>query len=211
MCCKEGNPVRGRLNAWFLDRLDSYVNHVLATRKRALFSHLAGEIVEIGPGVGANFSFLRRGARVLAVEPNPYMHDRLRSRAAEHGVRLRLSRRSADDTGLPDNSVDAVMCSLVLCTVPDPVATLREIRRILRPGGCFVFIEHVAATKRSPRRWLQGLVHRPWRYVFEGCSTTRTTDEAIRNAGFRAVTIDHYLLKTPFLPINTQISGTCIA
>ena len=123
------NPIRGRLNAWFFRFCDGYINVLLGDRKRSLFAGHPNEIVEIGPGVGANFRYLSLGTRVLAVEPNPQMHGALRAMAVRHGVSVDLVERSADDTGLPDDSVDWVVCTLVLCTVTDPAATLSEIRR----------------------------------------------------------------------------------
>ncbi len=211
MCSTNGNPIRGRLNAWFLDRMNDYINRLLAERKTALFGGLSGTLVEIGPGVGANFAFLGRGTRVFAVEPNPFMHAGLGRRADEYGIDLEILARGAEDTGLPGGSADAVLCSLVLCTVPDPAAALVEIRRILKPGGRFVFLEHIAAQDRSPRWLLQNALLHLWRYTFEGCHTNRKTDLLIQSAGFRSVEMEHYTMKSPFVPVNTQICGTCVA
>jgi SAM-dependent methyltransferase len=199
------------LNAWFFRVCDGYINVLLGDRKRSLFAGHPNEIVEIGPGVGANFRYLSPGTRVIAVEPNPQMHGALRAMAVRHGVSVDLVARSADDTGLPDDSVDWVVCTLVLCTVTDPVATLSEIRRILRPGGRFVFVEHVAASPGSWLRRLQELVRRPWQWFFEGCHTHRDTLVEIRRAGFSTVSVEHKILASPFVPVNSQISGVAIA
>jgi SAM-dependent methyltransferase len=205
------NPIRGRLNAWFFRLFDGYIDTLLGTRKRSLFADHPAEIVEIGPGTGANFRYLSPGTRVIAVEPNPQMHRALYATAAKHGVAVDLVERSADDTGLPDNSVDWVVCTLVLCTVADPAATLSEIRRILRPGGRFVFLEHVAASEGSWLRRLQELVRRPWQWFFEGCHTHRDTLDEIRRAGFSNVRVEHDTLTSPFVPVNSQISGVAVA
>jgi len=205
------NPIRGRLNAWFFRFCDGYINVLLGDRKRSLFVGHPGEVVEIGPGVGANFRYLSPETRVIAVEPNPQMHGALRARAARHGVSVDLVERSADDTGLPDDSVDWVVSTLVLCTVTDPAATLSEIRRILRPGGRFVFIEHVAASPGSWLRRIQELLRRPWQWFFEGCHTHRDTLLEIRRAGFSNVRVEHKTLTSPFVPVNSQISGIAVA
>ena len=210
-CMTYDNPIRGRLNAWFFRLLDSYLDVLLGDRKRALLTGLPGEIVEIGPGVGANFRYFARGTRVIAIEPNRHMHGALRATAAANDVSVDLVARSADDTGLPDHSVELVVSTLVLCTVPDPEATLAEIRRILRPGGRFVFLEHVAASPGSWLRWLQELVRRPWQWFFEGCHTHRDTLLHIRRAGFSEVHAETKVISSPFLPVNPQVSGVAVA
>lgn len=208
---KYDNPIRGRLNAWFFRLFDGYIDRLLGDSKRQLFAGHPDEILEIGPGVGANFRYLTPGTRVIAVEPNPQMHGALRAMAVRHGVSVDLVARSADDTGLPDDSVDWVVCTLVLCTVTDPAATLSEIRRILRPGGRFVFVEHVAASPGSWLRRIQELVRRPWQWFFEGCHTHRDTLVEIHRAGFSNVRVERKTLRSPFVPVNSQISGVAVA
>lgn len=109
---------------------------------------------------------------------------------------------------LPDDSVDTVVCSLVLCTVTDPEAAVAEIRRVLRPGGTFRFVEHVAAHPFSPRRWIQSTITRPWSWVFEGCQLSRDTAALIDAAGFAEVDMRRGRLRfSVFIPVNTVISG----
>ncbi len=123
-----------------------------------MFAELPGPIVELGPGVAAN---LRPGSTLVAIEPNPPMHGRLRAAAKRHGVHLDLRDTSAERTGLPSGDVETVISSLVLCTVTDPAEVLAEIRRILRPGGTFRFVEHVVARVATPTRALQRALRRP--------------------------------------------------
>ena len=205
-----GNGIRGPLNALFFTVFDGYLNWLLAERKSRLFAALPETVVELGAGVGANFRYLRKGAAVTAVEPNPHMHSGLRKKAGEYGVDLRIMDSGAESIALPDNSVDAVICTLVLCTVEDPVRVLQEVRRILKPGGRFMFLEHVAAPPGNWRRGLQDLLHRPWRYVFEGCNTNRETRGLIEAARFRDIEIDEYKMGGPFVPVNTQIAGVAV-
>jgi len=123
-------------------------------RKRALFAGLEGTVVEIGPGTGVNLPYLPDGLRWIGLEPNPHMHDYIRDHLAGRDLEADLRTDPAQDTGLATNSVDAVLSTLVLCSVPDVAETLAELRRILRPGGQLVFIEHVAAASgRSGRQW----------------------------------------------------------
>jgi SAM-dependent methyltransferase len=205
------HPIRGRFNAWFFTALDGYINWLTRDHKRAVFSGLPAELVEVGPGVGANFSYLPPGCRLTAIEPNPYMHDALQRRAARRGIGVQIRSVTGGAIDLDDQSTDAVISSLVLCTVADPGQVLSEIRRILRPGGRYVFLEHTAAPDGTFLRAIQRAVRRPWGWVFEGCSCERDLDAVIRAAGFRSVQLSQYRLRSPFIPVNTQIAGTAIA
>jgi ubiquinone/menaquinone biosynthesis C-methylase UbiE len=204
------HPVRGRGNAGIFSLLDRYQHHKFGARKTALFADLPRTIVELGSGTGASLRYLEPGTRLVAIEPNVHMHRALRRQARRRGIELDLRQESADAIGLPDHSVDAVICTLVLCTVPDPEAAVAEVHRILRPGGRFHFIEHVHAETRGLRR-LQKVVHRPWRYVFEGCELDRDTTATLAAAGFSELRVDHFRLGGLFVPIWPQIAGTAVA
>ena len=141
-------------------------------------------VVEIGSGVGANLRYLPAEATLVAIEPNPHMHGRLRTAARRKGVRLELHDHVGERIDLPDQSVDVVISSLVLCSVTDPAHVLAEIIRILRPGGRYSFVEHVAAPADTLTRALQRMFRRPWGWAFEGCSCERDLESTIRAAGF---------------------------
>ena len=125
------------------------------------------------------------GVRWIGVEPNPFFHDRLRARGER--LRIDVDVRAATAEALPaaDHSVDAVVSSLVLCSVRDPEATLREVRRVLRPGGRFVFVEHVAAAHGTGLRVAQRAVRPVWRALSDGCHPDRDTGRLIEAAGLR--------------------------
>jgi len=199
------NPVRGRLNSAFFALMDGYADRRLR-EPRQLFAQLDGVVVDVGAGNGPLMRYLRPGTAVHAVEPNPYFHPRLRRSASAAGVELTIHQVPGEAIDLPDASVDAALCSWVLCSVSDPAAVLREIRRILRPGGRFAFIEHVAAPA-GPVHLAQRLVHRPWRWLFEGCHTDRDTAAAIRAAGFASVELSEFRFRSAFVPVRTQIAG----
>lgn len=198
---------RGPFNAAFFRVMGPYIEWNLRRQKRRVFARLMHEVVEIGPGVGANLRYLPEGARLVAIEPNRHMHARLIAAAKRHGVELDLRETMAERTGLPDQSVDDVISSLVLCSVQDPAAVLAEIRRILRPDGTFRFVEHVVAHSGTATRAAQRLLRRPWAWTFEGCSCERDLEGVIRAAGFSSVDVERYRIHTPFLPFNTQIAG----
>lgn len=203
------NPVRGRANSMFFVAMDRYINWISGRAKREAFDGIeASEICEIGPGVGANFAWFPRGARLYAIEPNAAMHGPLRRRAAESGVDLELHEVGAERVPLSDGSVDEVVCSLVLCTVPDPAAVLAEVRRILRPGGRFRFVEHVEGEPGSLRRAVQRVVRRPWKYCFEGCRLDRDAVAAVDAAGFSRLDHNVGLLRgSVFFPVNRVAWG----
>jgi len=205
------HPFRGRFNAGFFTALDSYINWLTRDRKCKAFSDLPQTVVEVGPGVGANYRYLPPGCRVIAVEPNPYMHDGLQRRAARYGIDVEIRGVAGDAIDLDDQSADAVISSLVLCTVADPEQVVGEIRRILRPGGRYAFLEHVCAPDGTLLRGIQRAVRRPWAWTFEGCSCERDIAAVITAAGFASVEIDQYRLRSPFVPANTQIAGTAVA
>jgi SAM-dependent methyltransferase len=199
--------VRGPLNALFFTVLDGPLNRLLRAHKQRVFTDLPPTVVELGPGTGANLRYLPAGTRLIAVEPNPAMHARLRVRAARAQIDLELHATAGERLDLPDASVDAVISSLVLCTVPDPAGVVAEVHRVLRPGGRYAFVEHVAAAEHTALRRLQRAVRRPWSWIFEGCSCERDLRALIEDAGFAQTTISDYRLHGPFLPANTQIAG----
>lgn len=205
------HPVRGRFNAGFFRLMGGFINWHMHARKASAFADLPQTVVEVGAGVGANLRYLPTGAHLIAIEPNPYMHHRLQRAARSHGVDLELRSVVAERIDLADDSVDAVISSLVLCSVRDPEAVLAEIRRILRPGGRFSFAEHVVAQPGTATRWSQRVLRRPWAWVFEGCSCERDLAGAVQSAGFTRVDLDHYRIRSPLLPFNTHIAGTAIA
>jgi SAM-dependent methyltransferase len=198
---------RGAFNAAFFQLLGPVIELSTGRRKRRVFAGLPGEVVELGPGVGANLRHLPAGTRLVGIEPNRAMHAQLRTAAERRGIRLDLRERMAEQTGLPDASADAVISSLVLCSVRDPDAVLAEVRRILRPGGAFRFAEHVIAPRRGVTRLAQRVLRRPWAWTFEGCSCERDLEGAIRAAGFASVEVERFRIHTPFIPFNTHIAG----
>jgi SAM-dependent methyltransferase len=201
------NRLRGPLNAAAFTVMDRYLNGLLADRKRRVFSGLPSEVLELGPGVGANLRYLQRGTRLIAVEPNRAMHRRLRKRAERQGIQLDLRGIVGERLDADDGSVEAVISSLVLCTVEDPARVVAEVLRVLRPGGRFAFLEHVAAPEGTALRRIQRWVRRPWAWCLEGCSCERDLQAVMQNAGFAQLDVECYQLRSLFLPFNSQVAG----
>jgi ubiquinone/menaquinone biosynthesis C-methylase UbiE len=156
----------------------------LGDQRRALLSTAAGRTLEIGAGTGANLAHLPAAVTTLVLaEPDPAMRRRLERRLAgapRSGARVDASR--AERLDLADAGVDTVVATLVLCSVEDPVAALAEVRRVLRPGGRLLLLEHVRAAG-ARGRWQERLSPL-WRRVAAGCHPDRDTLAAVRAAGF---------------------------
>jgi ubiquinone/menaquinone biosynthesis C-methylase UbiE len=204
------HTIRARWNAWFFRAMDGYAHRKYRRIKRELFGGLPRTVLEIGAGVGANFRYLEPGTHVIAVEPNVEMHSSLRAEAARHRVTVDVRAAVAERLPVQDGSVDAVISSLVLCTVADPVRALAEVRRVLRPDGRFWCVEHVSAPEGSLVARVQRLVKRPWRWLFDGCDTHRDVAGLLRHAGFAAVDVTPFTLRTAFLPIRPQIAAVAV-
>ncbi|MDT8436501.1 MAG: class I SAM-dependent methyltransferase [Gemmatimonadota bacterium] len=205
-----GHPVRGRLNAWLLSVADDAMHREYGDRKVRLLGDLPDTVVELGPGAGANFRYYPRGTRVIAVEPNPAMHGRLRARARERGIDLDL--RDVRAEGLPVGTATAelVVATLVLCTVGDPERVVAEVRRILRPGGRFAFLEHVAAPRGTPLRRFQAMIRRPWRWLGEGCHLDRDTASTLGAAGFTSLELERFRAWSGRAPFAPHIAGVAV-
>ena len=160
-------------------------------RRRAL-EGATGRVVELGCAEGANFQLYPQGVtEVIAVEPEPRFRERAMAMAAQAPVAVRVEAGTADALPLENGSVDVVLASLVLCTVPDQSAALAEARRVLRPGGELRFYEHVHA-KKHPLRGFLDVAYRSriWPLLGGGCNPTRDTLSAIKAAGFEVERCD---------------------
>jgi ubiquinone/menaquinone biosynthesis C-methylase UbiE len=148
-----------------------------------LLSPLAGNVLEVGPGTGANLAHYTRGVTCLNLaEPDAAMRARLARRACVAPTTVLDA--STEELPFAAGSFDAVVCTLVLCSARDPRAALAEIRRVLKPAGRLAFIEHVASDANSRRfRW-QRRVEPLWKRLMGNCHLTRQTEETIRQAGF---------------------------
>lgn len=174
----------------------------IADRKRSLFADLPrGEILEIGPGVGANFPYLPDGCTWRGCEPNKFMHAELDSVARRYPkIEAIIASDRAEELSAADESVEAVISTLVLCSVTSPETVLSEVLRVLKPGGRFYFLEHVAAESATWKRRMQSLAYYPWRFFADGCRTNRSTGALIRGAGFSAVELEAFEVASPPMP-----------
>jgi ubiquinone/menaquinone biosynthesis C-methylase UbiE len=160
-------------------------------------------VLEIGAGTGLNVPHYAADAEVTYTEPDPHMAARLRRRGVD------VVEAGAESLPFPDASFDAVVSTLVLCTVPDVPASLAEIRRVLKPGGRLVFLEHVrAAPGSSLERW-QNRLHRPWKAFACGCHCNRDLLASLADAGFTADAEHHEWRWMPAI-VRPVVSGSAV-
>lgn len=143
-----------------------------------------GRVLEVGVGSGLNFPFYgNQVEHVLGLDPSPRLLAIARQRAAAVSMPVELVRGSATAIPLNDNAVDTIVMTWTLCSIPDPAAALREMRRVLKPDGLLLFVEHGRAPEPGVVRWQQRLTP-VWRRVAGGCHLDRKMDELMRAAGF---------------------------
>lgn len=178
-----------RLLAAFYDRgVRRIEDHGLRERRAGLLAGLQGDVLEIGAGTGLNLTHYPDDIHLVLVEPEPAMAERLAERLVASHRQAEIVAATAEELPFPDGSFDVVVSTLVLCSVRDLTAALDEIRRVLRPGGRLVVIEHVRGHGRTAA--LQEVIA-PASRLLLSCAPNRRTAEAIRSAGFE-------LEETPF-------------
>lgn len=159
--------------------------HGGAELRDELLNGIAGEVLEVGAGNGLNFAHYPTDVtRITAIEPEPKLRQRAQESALDAAVPITVIDGVAERIPAPDGSFDAVVASLVLCSVLDPVSALAEIRRVLRPSGTLHFYEHVAANRPGPFRTQRILDATIWPRLGGGCHTARHTADTITEAGF---------------------------
>jgi ubiquinone/menaquinone biosynthesis C-methylase UbiE len=130
------------------------------------------------------------GTKVIGIEPNPVMHQRLRQAARQFDVDLEIRTLRGEQLDVDDESADGVVATRVLCGVEDPATVVTEVHRVLRPGASYFFLEHVAAPRGTGTARAQRLLYRPHRWLFNGCEVNRDTAATITAAGFSDVQLD---------------------
>jgi ubiquinone/menaquinone biosynthesis C-methylase UbiE len=159
--------------------------------REALLARVRGRVLEIGGGTGANLPFYGPGVDELVItEPEEPMARRLERKLADHSLSARVVRAPAEALPFEDGSFDYAVSTLVLCTVHDPQLALSEVRRVLKPGGQLLFVEHVRSDDPRLARWQDRLQPLQFRFA-HGCHCNRATLDDVKAAGFDVAELEH--------------------
>ena len=182
---------RGEAVVSFYDRwvlppvLDLVMRHrQLAKYRREVAAAASGRVLEVGVGSGLNFSHYGKQVEIVfGIDPSPRLLAMARQRAAAAGIHADLLLGSATAIPLADNTVDTVVMTWTLCSIPDPLVALRVMRRVLKLGGRLLFVEHGLSPEPRVERWQHRLTPM-WRHFAGDCHLDRKVDDLIRLAGF---------------------------
>lgn len=194
------------LHAWLLEKLVEHYNQLTRTRKQALMNLVSDRVLEIGAGCGANLDFLDpRQVLWVATDINAHALRRARRRALRAGLRAQFCYALSECLPFPEAAFDAVICTLVLCSVRDPLRALREAWRVLKPNGRLVFVEHVAAASGTRLRAWQERLAPLWAGFTDGCRLNQETWHWFERVDFQELRIEHFSLPLPL--VGPHIAG----
>lgn len=181
----------GRIFAATYDRcLQATEEAGLGEMRHELLAGASGRVLELGAGTGVNLDHYPPAVEELVlVEPDPHMAKRLRARLAASSRPATVLEAPGERLPFGAGEFDLAVATLVLCTVPDPAATLAELRRVLAPAGRLLLIEHVRSQEEGSARW-QDRLHGPWRFLADGCHCNRDTAAALAAAGFETAALE---------------------
>ena len=177
------NPYQRWILPYVLDRVMGLGLTIPYRERVAARAH--GVVLEVGIGSGVNLPFYTSSAaRVVVIDPSPELLRMAGSRTKQSGCSVQLLCGSAEALPLESASVDTVVTTCTLCTIPDPRAALAEMRRVLKPGGALLFVEHGRAPDPGVARWQDRLTP-VWKHLAGGCHLNREPDRLVRDAGLR--------------------------
>ncbi len=184
---------------WILPRLtDLAMRNKEATRYRSqIVPQARGSVLEIGVGSGLNLPFYGADVKQLcALDPSEELLTMARKNARGMALPIEFITRSGENIPLDAGTVDTVVTTWTLCTIPDPVQALKEMRRVLKPDGVMLFAEHGLAPEANIQGW-QRRLNPLWRRIAGGCNLDRKIDQLIQTAGFQITAIETDYAKGP--------------
>jgi ubiquinone/menaquinone biosynthesis C-methylase UbiE len=180
----------------------------IGERRRTLLADLEGEVLEVGSGTGASLPYYERAARVVALEPDGSMAGRLPGRIAEAHVPVEVVSAKAESLPFPDETFDAAVSAFVLCSVEDPATVLAEVRRVLKPNGRLVLLEHVRGEGRTAS-W-QRRVTPLHRRLAGNCHLDRDSRATVAAAGFDVTGVERTHLPGTHALVRPGVQGVAI-
>jgi ubiquinone/menaquinone biosynthesis C-methylase UbiE len=179
----------------------------LAPYRDRVVSNATGRVLEVGIGSGLNLPFYGNAvAEIIGLEPSPKLVEMANNAARQTPIPLRLIEGTAEAIPIEVHSVDAVMTTWTMCSIPEIQSALKEMRRVLRPGGRLFFVEHGRAPEPGVR-WWQDRLTPAWKHLSGGCHLNRAIDELIENAGFRIERLDKGYMRGP-KPMTFMYEGS---
>jgi ubiquinone/menaquinone biosynthesis C-methylase UbiE len=179
----------------------------LGAQRHELLSGLEGTVLELGAGTGNNLAHYERASRVVAVEPDASMASRLRKRLQEASAPVEIVHSSADSLPFEDAAFDTAVITFVLCSVQDQGTVLREVRRVLGPGGRLVLLEHVRGEGRLAR-WQDRIT--PLHRKLGNCHLNRETKKEVAAAGFDVAGLHEVRIPGSHPLVRSGIQGVAI-
>lgn len=186
------------------------LGEIMKTRAQ-IVPRARGKVLEIGIGSGLNLGFYdaQKVEHIFGVDPSAEIQAKAKRRAQTIGIPVDTVPLVIEQIGAADASYDTVVCTFTLCTIPDPVPALREMRRVLKPDGDLLFCEHGLAPDAGVRNWQHRLTPL-WKPIAGGCHLNRDIPALIEAGGFRIDELDHRYLKGP-KPMTYVYSGVAHA
>lgn len=201
------------LRAFFYDSLLAKSEEACLTEWRSeLVKHVHGNVLEIGAGTGANILFYpKNGIELTLSEPDKHMRTQLEEKVKNEGLdHVTISSHTIEENHRPDATFDCVVSTLVCCSVPNLASAFSEIKRILKPDGYFIFLEHVGAKKGTRRRQWQNRLTPLWCKISGNCHLNRETEIAFKNAGFTFKKIKRESMRKATPLVRPTIRGIAI-
>jgi ubiquinone/menaquinone biosynthesis C-methylase UbiE len=198
------------ITAYFYDSFMAKAEEACLKGWRQELLELAyGDVLEIGAGTGANIEhYSDQVTRLILAEPDKHMRRILEQKVSHKGLdKIQISDSTAEQILADNESFDCIVASLVCCSVASPRTALEEIKRVLKPGGYFIFLEHVAADKGTSRRRWQNRINPVWRPIMGNCHLNRETEDAIVSAGFRIKEIRRESMRKALPIVRPTIRG----
>ena len=193
-----------KLFARFYDPfMESMEQRVLGRYRKQLLEPISGNILEVGSGTGINFKLYPKDCHVLASEPSEHMlryaQERLKMESVSATIELVLAGVGSKELEkkVPEGGFDAIICTLVLCTIPEPEKAVQSFKQWLRPNGKLIILEHVHA-KNNPRKLVHTVLNPACKRFAEGCHLNRDTAKMLRNSGFEAEWEHDFIKVMPF-------------
>lgn len=214
-CDVPGERCKVTCMSWFMSKIyDRFMadteQAALGQWRRELLSQAGGKVLEVGAGTGVNLPLYPSEVSELVItEPDRHMRARLQ----EKGVLPVRAKMVADAVGqlrMDDASIDTVVCTLVLCSVDDQPAALKDLFRVLRPGGKLLFIEHVAAESNPERLAWQRRIEPVWKRIAGNCHLTRNTAAEIERAGFELGSVQRESMRKALPWVRPSVRGVAV-